>query len=180
MDNFSPINQKDPLTTFFVSFQLISKEVNKIRNLLWFSATGRFYAKKSVSRNWKRNPIFLTSLENSNAEKGQQTTTLRYRYMRLRQNLELVVVSNDSSKDTVVKDVTRPCPSICLTLSFQQSLSYIGAKSVERITHDSWLLKNRRRKRTVVLVIIGLLKKSLLFSSTSFFGFLCHFSFVQQ
>ena len=42
MDNFSPINQKDPLTTFFVSFRLISKEVNKIRNLLWFSATGRF------------------------------------------------------------------------------------------------------------------------------------------
>ena len=72
MDNFSPINQKDPLTTFFVSFQLIAKEVNKIRNLLWFSVTGRFYAMKSVSKNWKRNPIFLTSLENSIVEKGKQ------------------------------------------------------------------------------------------------------------
>ena len=84
----------------------------------------------------RRNLIFLTSLENSNAEKGQTCALLRYRYMRLRQNLELVV-SNDSSKDTVVKDVTRACPSICLTLSSFQSLSYIGAKSVERITHDS-------------------------------------------
>ena len=84
----------------------------------------------------RRNLIFLTSLENSNAEKGQACALLRYRYMRLRQNLELVV-SNDSSKDTVVKDVTRACPSICLTLSSFQSLSYIGAKSVERITHDS-------------------------------------------
>ena len=74
MDNFSPINQKDPLTTFFVSFQLIAREVNKIKNLLWFSVTGRFYAMKSVSKNWKRNPIFLTSLENSIVEKGQQTT----------------------------------------------------------------------------------------------------------
>lgn len=63
-----------------------------------------------------------------------------------------------------------PCPSICLTLSVVS----IAAKSVERITYDSWVLKNsQERKKSRPS---GFRSSSLAFLCVFFFGFLCHFS----
>ena len=63
-----------------------------------------------------------------------------------------------------------PCPSICLTLSVVS----IAAKSVERITYDSWVLKNSQERKKSRPSGFG--DHPLLFLCVFFFGFLCHFS----
>ena len=63
-----------------------------------------------------------------------------------------------------------PCPSICLTLSVVS----IAAKSVERITYDSWVLKNSQERKKSRPSGFG--HHPLLFLCVFFFGFLCHFS----